>query len=195
MNFTMVCYESLVPNVGIRIEFFTASLGQADVSGCDLESQGWNCCLYLMTGSENTPVIPMTLYLRSHVPLLSSVPGVLMKRCFLTGASWVTGAFAKVQKAAADVNQRAKEKAATMESEEHRSGHDKVFSGEEYRSPYADSYSAPPYPASERAAVSLSSAADSASVRYPNLGYDHYSPLQSSEPPATKPPPAEGLIL
>lgn len=110
-----------------------------------------------------------------------------------TGATWVTGAFSRVQKAAAEVSQKAKEKAATMESGERSKGQ---FTEEEHRSPFYDSYGPPPpYPTSERAAVSLSSAAESASSRYPGLGYDHYTPLLNTEPPTTKPPPAQGLIL
>lgn len=118
---------------------------------------------------------------------------LLKNRYVMTGATWVTGAFSRVQKAAAEVSQKAKEKAATMESGERSKGQ---FSEEEHRSPFYDSYGPPPpYPTSERAAVSLSSAAESASSRYPGLGYDHYTPLLNTEPPTTKPPPAQGLIL
>lgn len=122
-----------------------------------------------------------------------SVFWMLTKLPISTGATWVTGAFSRVQKAAAEVSQKAKEKAATMESGERSKGQ---FTEEEHRSPFYDSYGPPPpYPTSERAAVSLSSAAESASSRYPGLGYDHYTPLLNTEPPTTKPPPAQGLIL
>ena len=62
----------------------------------------------------------------------------------MTGASWVSDTFAKVQKAAAEVIQEANENAATMKAEDYRTGHrssdDIVSSGEEYWSPTAIAY-------------------------------------------------------
>ncbi|XP_028754661.1 binding partner of ACD11 1-like isoform X1 [Neltuma alba] len=45
---------------------------------------------------------------------------IMQNRYVLTGASWVTGAFNKVAKAAGDVGQKTKEKVENAEQEEHR---------------------------------------------------------------------------
>ncbi len=113
---------------------------------------------------------------------VSTAGSVLMKnRYVLTGATWVTGAFAKVSKAAVEVGQKTKEKAAMLSEQEDRRGQSTQFIDEDYDSPFDDSYGHPPtYPASERAADS----------RYPNLGYDHYAPLPSTYAPTSKPPTA-----
>lgn len=148
--------------------------------------------LRLQLSDVTTWYLVRIYFLRSNA-LLSLVARVLMKRCFVTGATWVSDTFAKVQHAAAEVNQEANEKAAVMEAEEyrtgHRSGHNRVFSGEDNRSPHADNSSAPTYPPSEHAPVA--DAGSESTVQYPNLGYDHYMPLLSSELPATKPPTAQ----
>jgi hypothetical protein len=113
---------------------------------------------------------------------VSTAGSVLMKnRYVLTGATWVTGAFAKVSKAAVEVGQKTKEKAAMLSEQEDRRGQSTQFIDEDYNSPFDDSYGHPPtYPVSERAADS----------RYPNLGYDHYAPLPSTYAPTSKPSPA-----
>ncbi|KAG0599132.1 hypothetical protein M758_12G130800 [Ceratodon purpureus] len=119
---------------------------------------------------------------------VATAGSALMKnRYILTGATWVTGAFSRVQKAAAEVSQKAKEKATAMESEQNK-GHTHE---ETHSSSFADSYGAPPpYPAAERATL----APTSASTQYPNLGYDHYSPLHSTDPRSTR-TPSQGLML
>jgi len=113
---------------------------------------------------------------------VSTAGSLLMKnRYVLTGATWVTGAFAKVSKAAVEVGQKTKEKAGMLSEQEDRRGQSTQFIDQDYDSPFDDSYGHPPtYPASERAADS----------RYPNLGYDHYAPLPSNYAPTSKPPPA-----
>ena len=89
----------------------------------------------------------------------------------------MTGAFSRVQKVAAEVGQKAKEKASAMESEQNR-GH--VNQGN-HSSSFADGFGAPPpYPAATEAPKSGS--------QYPNLGYDHYSPLHSVDPRSTRTP-------
>jgi hypothetical protein len=110
----------------------------------------------------------------------------LMKnRYILTGASWVTGAFSRVQKAAAEVSQKAKEKASTMESEQRSNP-----VHEDHSSSFSDGYGPlPSFPATERAVPR--SATESAGSQYPNLGYDHYSPLHSTEPRSTRTPAAQ----
>jgi hypothetical protein len=113
---------------------------------------------------------------------VSTAGSVLMKnRYVLTGATWVTGAFAKVSKAAVEVGQKTKEKAAMLSEQEDRRGQSTQFLDEDYNSPFDDSYGHPPtYPASEQAA----------DTRYPNLGYDHYAPIPSTYAPTSKPSPA-----
>jgi hypothetical protein len=111
---------------------------------------------------------------------VSTAGSVLMKnRYILTGATWVTGAFSRVQKAAAEVSQKAKEKATAMESEQSK-GHEQTHS-----STFAESFGAPPpYPTASQAPTS----------QYPNLGYDHYSPLHSTDPRSTR-TPTQGVTL
>ncbi|CAM6070299.1 unnamed protein product [Sphagnum tenellum] len=54
---------------------------------------------------------------------VSTAGSVLMKnRYVLTGVTWVTGAFAKVSKAAVEVGQKTKEKAAMLSEQEDRRG-------------------------------------------------------------------------
>jgi len=115
---------------------------------------------------------------------VSIAGSALMKnRYILTGASWVTGAFSRVQKVAAEVGQKAKEKASTMESEQHSSDD------------HSDGYGpVPSYPAATQRGAPPPSTVGG---QYPNLGYDHYSPLHTTEPPrSTKTTPStQGLIL
>lgn len=107
----------------------------------------------------------------------------LMKnRYILTGASWVTGAFSRVQKVAAEVSQKTIEKAHTMETD-HNSGRVEEVRG-------APSL----YPGSDRATLAPLSATDYSGSQYPNLSYDNYAPLHSTER-STKVPPAQGLTL
>lgn len=120
---------------------------------------------------------------------VATAGSALMKnRYILTGATWVTGAFSRVQKVAAEVSQKAKEKASTMESEQQGG----LAHEETHSSSSADSYGPPPpYPAAERATL----APTSASSQYPNLGYDHYSPLHSTDPRSTRTPSTQSLLL
>ncbi|CAM6020063.1 unnamed protein product [Sphagnum balticum] len=59
---------------------------------------------------------------------VSTAGSALMKnRYVLTGATWVTGAFAKVSKAAVEVGQKTKEKAAMLSEQEDRRGQSTQF--------------------------------------------------------------------
>lgn len=117
---------------------------------------------------------------------VSTAGSVLMNnRYLLTGARWVTGAFSRVQKVAAEVSQKTKEKAGIMESE-HNIGnlHENVRAA-----------AAPTYPSSERATLSPPFAIDSSGSQYPNFGYNHYAPLHSTEQRSTRDSSSRDLIL
>jgi hypothetical protein len=119
---------------------------------------------------------------------VNTAGSVLMKnRYVLTGATWVTGAFARVSKAAVDVSQKTKEKAAMLDKQEGRRGQTAGFADNEYQSTtFGGSYDPPAtHPASEHAV----------DARYPNLGYDQYAPLPSTYAPMSKPPPAHDSFL
>jgi len=116
---------------------------------------------------------------------VNTAGSVLMKnRYVLTGATWVTGAFARVSKAAADVSQKTKEKAAMLDKQEGRRGQTAGFA--DNQSTFGGSYDPPAtHPTSEHAV----------DARYPNLGYDQYAPLPSTYAPMSKPPPAHDSFL
>lgn len=104
---------------------------------------------------------------------------VMKNRYVLTGASWVTGAFSKVAKSAGEVAQKAKERAT--------GGSYPEYTGEPYGGGgYARVNVAEP------AAISLNSAATSRGYEYETHQYPYSG---HSEVEATKPPPADGLIL
>ncbi|KAH8969167.1 hypothetical protein BDL97_02G020100 [Sphagnum fallax] len=118
---------------------------------------------------------------------VNTAGSVLMKnRYVLTGATWVTGAFSRVSKAAADVSQKTKEKAAILDKQEGRSGQTAGSADNEYQSTFGGSYDPPAtHPTLEHAV----------DARYPNLGYDQYAPLPSTYAPISKPPPAHDSFL
>jgi hypothetical protein len=118
---------------------------------------------------------------------VNTAGSVLMKnRYVLTGATWVTGAFARVSKAAADVSQKTKEKAAMLDKQEGRRGQTAGFADNEYQSTFSGSYDPPATHSTSEHAVD---------ARYPNLGYDQYAPLPSTYAPMSKPPPAHDSFL
>jgi hypothetical protein len=121
---------------------------------------------------------------------------IMKNRYVLSGASWVTGAYAKVAKSAGEVGQRAMEKATIFETEEQKHGQS---AGSSYEPQSTDgTYTPPPpYPA-ENAAIAFSSAAESTSGRYLNSSSLDHDQVPSAEPasePVTKPPPTQGLVL
>ncbi len=118
---------------------------------------------------------------------VNTAGSVLMKnRYVLTGATWVTGAFSRVSKAAADVSQKTKEKAAILDKQEGRSRQTAGSADNEYQSTFGGSYDPPAtHPTLEHAV----------DARYPNLGYDQYAPLPSTYAPISKPPPAHDSFL
>jgi hypothetical protein len=121
---------------------------------------------------------------------------IMKNRYVLSGASWVTGAYAKVAKSAGEVGQRAMEKATIFGTEEQKQGQS---AGSSYEPQSMDgTYAAPPpYPA-ENAAIAFSSAAESTSGRYLNsspLDHDQVPSVEPASEPVTKPPPTQGLVL
>ncbi|CAN5961165.1 unnamed protein product [Sphagnum jensenii] len=95
----------------------------------------------------------------------------MKNRYVLSGASWVTGAYAKVAKSAGEVGQRAMEKATIFETEEQKHGQSAGSSYEPQKS---------------------------TSGRYLNSSSLDHDQVPSAEPasePVTKPPPTQGLVL
>eukprot|EP00246_Nothoceros_aenigmaticus_P017939 TRINITY_DN9114_c0_g1_i1.p1 TRINITY_DN9114_c0_g1~~TRINITY_DN9114_c0_g1_i1.p1 ORF type:complete len:319 (-),score=69.24 TRINITY_DN9114_c0_g1_i1:610-1566(-) len=122
---------------------------------------------------------------------------LLKNRYVLTGASWVTGAFSKVQKAAADVSQKTRDKVLlTQGSADANAGNGGVRNNETSdNNEYLRLHSVQQQNLTPPAAVSLSAAAESAPVRYPSIYDDSYPPVQSTAAVKPGPPPAQGLIL
>jgi hypothetical protein len=103
---------------------------------------------------------------------------IMKNRYVLTGASWVTGAFNRVTKAATDAHQRARDRAT------------KGYEGEDLHQPFSGGYTG--VNTAEPAAISLNHAATSRGHDYESH-FDPYSNHSAGE--STKPPPAAGLIL
>ncbi|KAH9531056.1 hypothetical protein CY35_19G016100 [Sphagnum magellanicum] len=136
-----------------------------------------------------------TALLAAEQKINSAGSAIAKNRYVLSGATWVTGAYARVAKTAGEVGHKAMEKVAIFGTDEQKHGqhvgspHEPHGIGSTYTPP-------PPYPA-ENAAIALSSAAESTIGRYPSisLGYDQAPSVNSASEAVTKPPPAQGLVL
>lgn len=132
---------------------------------------------------------------------VNSAGSALMKNKYvLTGASWVTGAFSKVQKAAADVSQKTRDKVLQSQgSADTNSGNGVGRPSESADNSYSRMHNnIQQQNLTPQAAVSLSAAAESAPVRYPSIyAHEDIYPHVQQSPAAVKsgPPPAQGLIL
>eukprot|EP01018_Ginkgo_biloba_P011773 Gb_32242 [translate_table: standard] len=128
---------------------------------------------------------------------VNNAGSALMKNKYVfTGASWVTGAFSRVAKAAEDVGLKTKEKVEIAEGQKN----DRSFtSSSDLAHDFSQIHVNQPPSSYEPAAISLSSAANSVKYtslpRYDTGSFSSYNHSTQASVEPTKPPPAQGLIL
>lgn len=124
---------------------------------------------------------------------VNSAGSALMKNKFVfTGASWVTGAFNRVAKAAEDVGTKTKEKVQMVEGQKNDQN---PASRGDLSHDFAQVHLNEPANAYEPLSSAKNSANYSSLPRYDSGSFSsHNTSTQASGEP-TKPPPAQGLIL